>query len=167
MPQYHPTISVLLLTLQGVKSPLLLSSIFLVSLLLCRSTRGAPRASFELSGNNGFSLLATSPHAFAPLCPHHSPTRFSENFTRTNTYIHRPHISSPRLYHQQQMSNEKKNPLSHHCCVRLGGRHGSCITTAAPRAAIGGALVCIIFTVLFPFLFVDYHAATRRLEVHD
>ena len=42
MPQYHPTISVLLLTLQGVKSPLLLSSMFfLCHYCFVRSTRGA------------------------------------------------------------------------------------------------------------------------------
>lgn len=86
MPHYHPTISVLLLTLEGVKSPLLLSSMFFVSLLLCSfdpwcapllSSRGT---TFSRSGRPT-PLLSPHPHTF---------------FRKFHTYKHiHTHISSP------------------------------------------------------------------------
>jgi len=131
MPQYHPTISVLLLTLQGVKSPLLLSSMFfLCHYCFVRFVRPVGRASFELSGNNRFSLLAALPHAFAPLCPHHTPTRFSEIFTRTNTYtqsyLFSPH--APGLTINSKCQTKRKSafaPLLRASRWACSGRHGS------------------------------------------
>ena len=95
MPQYHPTISVLLLTLQGVKSPLLLSSMFFfVSLLFCSfDPWRAPLLSSR--GTTGFPFWLPCPTPLPHFCPHHSPTRFSENFTRTNTYTQSSHLFSP------------------------------------------------------------------------
>ena len=85
VPQYHPTISVLLLTPRCKDTSSVVLHVFFVSLLLCRSTRGARL--FEISGNNSFSLLAAFPHAFAPLCPHHTPHTFFRNF-HTHKHIH-------------------------------------------------------------------------------
>jgi hypothetical protein len=63
---------------------------FFVSLLLC---------SFDLWRAPLLSSQGTTVFPFWPPCPTpllpHSPTRFSENFTRTNTYKHNHHISSP------------------------------------------------------------------------
>jgi hypothetical protein len=117
VPQYHPTIPVLLLTLQGVKSPLLLSSMFFSCVIIALFVRTVARASFELSGNNRFPLLAALPHAFAPhTLPSSHPHTFSRKFhTYKHIHLFSPH--TPRLYHQQQMSNEKKNPLSHRRCT--------------------------------------------------
>jgi hypothetical protein len=69
----------------------------------CFVVRPVARASplfFELSGNNSFSLLAASLHAFCPtsalITP---PTRFSETFhTYKHIHTHGPHISSPHAH---------------------------------------------------------------------
>ena len=110
-------------SLQGVKTPLLLSCMFFLC-HYCFVVRPVARASLRSRGTTVFPFWPPFP---TPL--HHSalitpPTRFSEIFTRTNTYTHTQssHLlpTHPRLYHQQQMSNEKKNPLSRRRCVRLG-----------------------------------------------
>ncbi|KAI0278398.1 hypothetical protein BGY98DRAFT_538897 [Russula aff. rugulosa BPL654] len=120
--RYHPTISVLLLTPRCKDTSSVVLHVFLCH--YCFVVRPVARASLRSRGTTVFPFWPPFP---TPL--HHSalitpPTRFSEIFTRTNTYTHTQssHLlpTHPRLYHQQQMSNEKKNPLSRRRCVRLG-----------------------------------------------
>jgi hypothetical protein len=173
MPQYHPTISVLLLTLQGVKSPFLLSSMFfLCHYYLVRSTLW--RAPLLRSRGTHFFPSGHLAPCFC-LCstlPSSHPHTFSENFTRTNIYTHRPHISSshthtPALLSAVNVKRKEKSALAPllRAPRACSGRHGSCITTAAPRAAIGDALVCII---LYSALSISPCRLSRpQLEVHD
>jgi hypothetical protein len=122
------------------ESPLVLPS-QLFFCLYCWVVRPAPLLS---SWGQPFSTLL---HDFAP-----PPSRFSGNFTHTQFP---PISSSPHTFPALPISKRqtKRNPLSRRrvWASQWCGGHGSCITTSAPRATLGDAVVRSFCTVLFPF----------------
>jgi len=96
MPQYHPTISVLLLTLQGVKSPLLLSSMFFFCVIIALFDSFDPWGALLLSsrGTTGFPFWLPCPTPLphsALITPPHVFPKFSHVQTHTHNHISSPH----------------------------------------------------------------------------
>ena len=122
VPQYHSnlTIPVLLLTLQGVNSPVVLSCMFVFfSCHYCLVIRTVARASVEFLGTTFFHLSAAPP---TPLFLSH-PHTFFRNPSHVQTYTY--NIPQCQMKRIRSCTAVASRPCS--------GEHGSCITTTAPE----------------------------------